>query len=243
MSPPRLRMFAGPNGSGKSTIKTVVPAGLLGVYINPDEIEAKLARERALNLSDFGITAKAAEIERYLAQSPVMAGKFSLEGIRCQRDTIELIGKSANPYLASALSSFLREKLVEQKATFTFETVMSSRDKVELLCKAQSLGYRTYLYFIATDDPEINVERVQLRESLGGHSVAPEKIVARYHKCLALLLGAIRCSNRAYLFDNSGAAPEWIAEVTDGTGLELKVNALPLWFAQSVLNKLDPVDE
>jgi predicted ABC-type ATPase len=28
-----MRMFAGPNGSGKSTIKDVVPAGLLGVYL------------------------------------------------------------------------------------------------------------------------------------------------------------------------------------------------------------------
>lgn len=35
---PRLRMFAGPNGSGKSTIKSMVPAKLLGVYLNPDEI-------------------------------------------------------------------------------------------------------------------------------------------------------------------------------------------------------------
>ena len=32
-------MFAGPNGSGKSTIKSVIRPELLGVYINPDEIE------------------------------------------------------------------------------------------------------------------------------------------------------------------------------------------------------------
>ena len=43
MSVPRLRMFAGPNGSGKSTIKSVVPAGLLGVYLNPDEIQKDIA--------------------------------------------------------------------------------------------------------------------------------------------------------------------------------------------------------
>lgn len=35
-------MFAGPNGSGKSTLKTVLPPALLGVYINPDEIEQEL---------------------------------------------------------------------------------------------------------------------------------------------------------------------------------------------------------
>ncbi len=36
---PRLRMFAGPNGSGKSTFKTMIRRELLGIYINPDEIE------------------------------------------------------------------------------------------------------------------------------------------------------------------------------------------------------------
>jgi pantothenate kinase-related protein Tda10 len=38
---PRLRMFAGPNGSGKSTFKSIIQPELLGVYINPDEIEKK----------------------------------------------------------------------------------------------------------------------------------------------------------------------------------------------------------
>ena len=36
----RLRMFAGPNGSGKSTFKSIIRPELLGIYINPDEIES-----------------------------------------------------------------------------------------------------------------------------------------------------------------------------------------------------------
>ena len=35
----RLRMFAGPNGSGKSTFKSIIRPELLGIFINPDEIE------------------------------------------------------------------------------------------------------------------------------------------------------------------------------------------------------------
>lgn len=42
MKTPRLRMFAGPNGSGKSTIKGMVPTELLGVYLNPDEIQKEI---------------------------------------------------------------------------------------------------------------------------------------------------------------------------------------------------------
>lgn len=44
MTVSRLRVFAGPNGSGKSTMKSAVPSHLIGIYINPDEIE-KAAKE------------------------------------------------------------------------------------------------------------------------------------------------------------------------------------------------------
>jgi predicted ABC-type ATPase len=37
----RLRMFAGPNGSGKSTFKSIIRPELLGIFINPDEIEKR----------------------------------------------------------------------------------------------------------------------------------------------------------------------------------------------------------
>ena len=44
MNTPRLRLFAGPNGSGKSTLNGIIPKELLGVYINPDEIEKEIEK-------------------------------------------------------------------------------------------------------------------------------------------------------------------------------------------------------
>ena len=35
-------MFGGPNGSGKSTLKGYLSNTLLGVYLNPDEIEKEI---------------------------------------------------------------------------------------------------------------------------------------------------------------------------------------------------------
>jgi predicted ABC-type ATPase len=52
---PRLRMFAGPNGSGKSTIKSVIAPSLLGVYVNPDEIEKEIRQSDFLNLNAYSI--------------------------------------------------------------------------------------------------------------------------------------------------------------------------------------------
>ncbi|MEI6178521.1 MAG: zeta toxin family protein, partial [Verrucomicrobiota bacterium] len=145
-----------------------------------------------------------------------------------------------NAYFASVAADFLRQKLLEKRVSFSFETVMSSPDKVELLEKAQSLGYRTYLYYIATEDPAINVARVKNRVYLGGHDVPVDKIVSRFGRSLDLLLGAVRHTNRAYLFDNSRQGGEhlWVAEITEGRDLELKCDPMPTWFRNAVWDKI-----
>ena len=135
---------------------------------------------------------------------------------------------------------FLRQKLLELKVSFTFETVMSHRSKVELLARAQQAGYRTYLYYIATDDPEINISRVRNRVKLGGHSVPEDRIGPRYYRSLDLLMDAIRNTNRTYVFDNSSQNKDrtWVAEITDGKVLELKTDQVPAWFKRAVLDKI-----
>ncbi len=99
-------------------------------------------------------------------------------------------------------------------------------------------GQSTYLYFIATDDPAINVSRVRNRVRLGGHPVPEDKIAPRYHRSLALLPDAVRATNRAYIFDNSGGRGEhtWLAEITDGRTLDLKTNPVPAWLKRALLD-------
>ena len=109
-------------------------------------------------------------------------------------------------------------------------TVMSSPDKVAFLQKAQQAGYRTYLYFVATEDADINVSRVKYRVQVGGHPVAEDKIRSRYVRSLELLPQAVAHADRAYIFDNSGAERVWVAEVTDGLEIEMKTDEMPAWF-------------
>ena len=116
---------------------------------------------------------------------------------------------------------------------------MSSPDKVALLQHAKQTGYRTYLYFIATEDPEINVSRVRARVHLGGHDVPTDKIISRYWRSIDSLVPAIRETNRAYSFDNTGASLSWIAEITDGRDVELKSDRMPAWFQHHVWNKVE----
>lgn len=51
----RLRMFAGPNGSGKSTFKSIIRPELLGIFINPDEIEQQIRRYEFLDLESYEV--------------------------------------------------------------------------------------------------------------------------------------------------------------------------------------------
>ena len=243
---PRLRMFAGPNGSGKSTLKTVLPPELLGVYLNPDEIEAYIRQHGCLNVEAYGVQPDKDIDSRLLAffqHSPfLIEAGLADEAVKLKSTNgrADFSQVSMNSYFSSVAADFLRQELLKQKTSFTLETVMSSPDKVRLLEQAQELGYRTYLYYIATDDPAINISRVRNRVQQGGHAVPEDKISSRYYRSLSLLMSAIRHSNRAYVFDNSGHndSQTWLAEITDGRTLEIKTDQIPAWFVKFVLQKI-----
>ena len=238
-------MFAGPNGSGKSTLKSVLPAELLGIYLNPDEMERDIRARGFLNLEVFGVTATVDEVSGFFQNSSFLQSVGlapTVTQLRFIDGKLFLSDVAVNAYFASVAADFLRQKLLAQRTSFTFETVMSAPDKVTLLEKAQQLGYRTYLYYIATDDPEINISRVRSRVKQGGHDVPEDKIVSRYARSLDLLMAAIRYSNRAYIFDNSTheQARTWLAEVTNGKILEMKTDQMPAWFKRAVWDKISP---
>ena len=242
---PRLRMFAGPNGSGKSVLKSYLPGPLLGVYLNADEIEAAVKQQGGTDMRGLGIETTAGEVLAMFTGSeflrsqglaPATAGLTFVDG------ELRFPPGVMNSYFASVLADFVRRKLLQAAQTFTLETVMSHPGKVGLLQQAQKAGYRTYLYYVATDDPAINVSRVANRVALGGHPVPEEKIVERYHRSLSQLVSAIRHTDRAYIFDNStnnaDGTHTWLAEITDGRTLELKTDQIPAWFKHAVLDQI-----
>jgi predicted kinase len=70
---PRLRMFAGPNGSGKSTIKAALKNEWIGVYINPDEIEAQITQTGYLDFESFSVETSEVELFKFLQASTLLA--------------------------------------------------------------------------------------------------------------------------------------------------------------------------
>jgi predicted ABC-type ATPase len=242
---PRLRVLAGPNGSGKSTIKPELKPQWIGAFVNADEMEKDLKTTQGfLNLRDLGIQGEGAGVLERIKESLQTFGlekkllmPVLLAGMTLDADMRLWVPGPYNSYLAAALADAVRQELLEEGQTFTFETVMSHDSKIEFMRKARERGYRVYLYFVATDDPLINIDRVNRRYEQNGHYVPPEKVIERYYKSIALLTRACEVAHRAYLFDNSGQKHKLLAEVTDSDTLTLAASVINPWLTTTELWK------
>lgn len=237
---PRIRMFAGPNGSGKSTIKSVISPHLLGIYINPDEIEQSIQQQGFFDFRTYQVQTIESVLFDFFSQSTLLKSTHLLDqrqALRFSDGKLLFTNTQVNSYFAAVIADFIRTELIKNEKSFTFETVMSAPDKVELLRNAQKKGYRTYLYYIATDDPEINISRCENRVKMGGHAVPKDKIISRYYRSLDLLLDAVKSTHRAYVFDNSSYEHVWLAEISNGNTLEMKTSLMPTWFKKALWDK------
>jgi len=232
-------MFAGPNGSGKSTlIRKLREKISFGVYINADDIEEEIKKSQFIDLEKYNLKLDNSHWLQYLSQQPSIFSNVPpevIENIKINQNFIVGLSQNSTSYLSAGIADFLRNELFRARKSFTFETVMSHPSKIELLKQLKENGYRTYLYFVATESEEINIGRVKTRVKKGGHAVSSDKIKERYSKSLALLYQAIKTTDRSYIFDNSGQTPLFVAEITNGKDVEIKEDSIPVWFDKYVL--------
>lgn len=125
----------------------------------------------------------------------------------------------------------LREDCLRERRSFVFETVFSSKDKIDFLLRAKSAGYFIRLFFIGTSSPTINASRIASRVMEGGHDVAISKIISRYQKSI------INCSliasivDRLYVYDNSvdNAMASLQFRLSNGVLVKQYVNDIAEW--------------
>ena len=236
-------MIGGPNGSGKSTLLdylstlAVEKHFSLGFIQNPDALEREAIKAKRLYLGLWGVRATDEEFQIFVRDHPLYP-KVRGELPRIDGDVLLFADSDALGYLIPILCDFLRQRWIASGESFTFETVMSGRDKIDVLKLAKRKHYRTYLYFICTDDVAINEARIANRVSQGGHPVPPEKVATRYERSLGQLAKAIKTVDRAYLFDNSGREHQIVASFEAGRVVEIYGNRQPRWFVEEALNKL-----
>jgi len=242
MAAKRMRVFAGPNGSGKTTIINSLRSEIpFGVYVNADDIESLMAAGKVLLFNEYQLTVTEQQIQQFFKQSrfaPVKRNEPDLWSKLSVKDNILHLNTHADSYLAADIAEFIRQQLLAGNISFRYETVMSHESKIDFLQQAKENGYRVYLYYIATEAPEINISRVNVRVAQQGHAVAPDTIKNRYYKSLQHLKAAVKNTNRAYVWDNSGTASLLIAEITEGVDVKIfDTDKVPNWFVKYLANE------
>ena len=113
---PRLRMFAGPNGSGKSTIKEVINRELLGVYINPDEIEKEIKEYSFLDFKNYEVETTNQEIISFFKKS-ILLKKVNLidkvENLKFSDNKLHFTKVTINSY-CFCLCRFYKKKTLKK---------------------------------------------------------------------------------------------------------------------------------
>lgn len=92
---------------------------------------------------------------------------------------------------------------IVSKEDFTFETVLSSKYKLDILEEAKAEGYFIKCIFVLTIDPLINVARVATRVAFGGHDVERETIIRRYYNSLKNIKRLMELCDILHVYDNT----------------------------------------
>ncbi|MES2650227.1 MAG: toxin [Bacteroidota bacterium] len=243
---PKLRIFAGPNGSGKTTLFDSIKSEYFStkLFVNADFLEEAFKKYGFINLSDFNIVVDNEIFEDFYTESGLFkkAGFDSISwGLAVKENVIVKLGQAKktiyNSYHFAIVADFIRQELIRNKVSFSFETVFSHPSKLDLIDLANLNNYKVYLYFIGTETPIMNLERVKDRVKKGGHPVEDEKIQSRYFLTMELLIEMIKKANETYLWDNSGIKHQYIGNVKKGI-IEFEQATIPNWIGTFILDKL-----
>jgi predicted ABC-type ATPase len=118
--------------------------------------------------------------------------------------------------------------LIAEAWSFMIESNLAKASDYEWVGLMRKQGYQTVLYFLGTDDVEINKRRVLQRVMEGGHGVPEPIIEQRYRMGLTYLKKEILSLDEAHLVDGSGYPPREVATLQQGRIIS-KEPGLPKW--------------
>lgn len=127
---------------------------------------------------------------------------FEIVGTYTNADDIVAATGMSNEDAATFVDNSRYESIKNQE-DFTFETVLSSKYKLDILEKAKAEGYFIKCVFVLTASPELNVARVEARVASGGHNVDKDKIIKRYHKALDNISVLMDICDILHVYDNT----------------------------------------
>lgn len=103
---------------------------------------------------------------------------------------------------AAVKAEELREEMIEKGEDFTWNSAFYWLN-IKLLKKAKEKGYFLRCIYVLTSDYKINIARVSMRESMGGHGVPEEKIKLGYYNALDLISELVEICDIVHIYDNT----------------------------------------
>ncbi|QDD66831.1 hypothetical protein EJD96_23055 [Herbaspirillum seropedicae] len=131
-----------------------------------------------------------------------------------------------------------RRDALESQRPFAYETVMSHPSRMAELMLLKEKGYHVVLTFITTENPDINVRRVNFRyesKTTTGHHVPEDKVRERYERTMALLPKAVELSDAVFVFDNSKDQSRPALQLIIEDGEVLKAAEMKPWVEERLL--------
>jgi predicted ABC-type ATPase len=125
---------------------------------------------------------------------------------------------------------------IEGQSSFAVETTLRSVAAIVQAVQAKAVGFLTQMVYVATNDVEVNVERVARRALNGGHAAPPERIREIYEASLGNLRAAIDTFDRVLIYDNSvdTRRPTYVCEFRQGRLVDPHID-LPDWLQRAAL--------
>jgi len=118
-------------------------------------------------------------------------------------DLIKNKNPTLNDFEAMEIAVNEVNECINKGKSFIYETVLSHISKVELLKEAKEKGFTIKFIYVATNNPDINIERVQKRVQQGGHDVPKDKIISRFYRSKENASKVLEFANQSYIFENS----------------------------------------
>ncbi|MEA3010618.1 MAG: hypothetical protein QOJ91_2310 [Sphingomonadales bacterium] len=122
----------------------------------------------------------------------------------------QMSGTSSNLEAVKRIEAWL-DASIDVHQTIGVETVLSTPKYRRLVRKAKERGFEIRFIYVYLDTVALQMERIRLRVAKGGHDVPADKIAARRLRSFKEFSWFFWQSDRAWVFDNSGAEPELVA--------------------------------
>lgn len=136
---------------------------------------------------------------------------------------------------AAKLVDQKRYSSIEKREDFTFETVLSSKYKLDILEEAKAKGYFIKCIFVLTIDPQINVARVEARVANGGHNVERDTIVSRYYNSIKNIKKLMDVCDILHVYDNTIEPVRIIRKHKD----DISIFPNELWTEEAIIGLIE----